>query len=169
MGPQTNHTEGGLFCGKGDMLIDTPSITQLSTVISQVAGPAFLLAAQAEFLDVLISRMDRVLDRSRALSVLSDDDPQVHLRTELPALKQRAVLLHRAIYWTVGSGVVTSLLVILAFLTAFFRFRHEVGAAIMFTIALTMFATALIVFAKEVKLGFSEVEQCIASSQRRGT
>jgi hypothetical protein len=151
------------------MLLDTPSINQLSTVISQVAGPAFLLAAQAEFLDVLISRMDRVVDRSRSLSVLSDDDPQASLRTELPALKQRAVLLHRAIYWTVGSGVVTSLLVILAFITAFFRFRHEVGAAIMFAIALTMFAAALIAFAREVKLAFSEVEQCIAASRPRRT
>ncbi|MBY0225960.1 MAG: DUF2721 domain-containing protein [Hyphomicrobium sp.] len=110
------------------MPLDTPSINQLSTVISEVAGPAFLLAAQAEFLDVLISRMDRVVDRSRSLSVLSDDDPQANLRTELPVLKRRAVLLHRAIYWTVGSGVVTSLLVILAFATAMFRFRHEVGA-----------------------------------------
>jgi hypothetical protein len=151
------------------MLLDTPSINQLSTVISQVAGPAFLLAAQAEFLDVLISRMDRVVDRSRSLSVLSDDDPQVNLRTELPALQQRAGLLHRAIYWTVGSGVVTSLLVILAFLTAFFRFRHEVGAAIMFTIALAMFAAALIVFAREVKLAFSEVDQIIATSRSHVT
>jgi hypothetical protein len=151
------------------MLLDTPSINQLSTVISQVAGPAFLLAAQAEFLDVLISRMDRVVDRSRELSLLSDDDPQAHLQTELPTLKQRAVLLHRAIYWAVGSGVVTSLLVILAFITAFFRFRHEVGAAIMFAIALTMFAAALIVFAREVKLAFSEVEQCIAASRSHST
>lgn len=151
------------------MLLDTPSIDQLSTVISQVAGPAFLLAAQAEFLDVLISRMDRVVDRSRTLSVPSDDDPYEHLRTELPALKKRAVLLHRAIYWTVGSGVVTSLLVILAFMTAFFRFRHEVGAAIMFTVALAMFAAALILFAREVKLAFSEVDQIMAASGSPGT
>ena len=34
------------------MLINTPSIEQLSTVISQVTGPAFLLAAEAQLLAV---------------------------------------------------------------------------------------------------------------------
>jgi len=145
------------------MELEAPSISQLSTVISQVAGPAFLLAAEAEFVGVLVSRLDRVVDRSRFLKALSDDDPQVSLRSELPTLHKRAVCLHRSIYWTVGSGIVTSLLVILAFTTAMLHFKHEYGAAIMFTVALTMFAAALIAFAREIRLAFSEVEQFSAS------
>jgi hypothetical protein len=141
------------------MVLDTPSILQLSTVISQVAGPAFLLAAEAQFVQVLVSRLDRVIDRARYLRSLDDGDPQVPLRSELPTLRRRAVLLHRSIYWTVGSGVVTSLLVILAFLTAMLHLQHEYGAAIMFTLSMAMFAFALIAFSKEIKLAFLEVEQ----------
>ena len=75
----------------------------------------------------------------------------------------KAVILHRSIYWTVGSGIVTSLLVILAFAAAMLHFKHEYGAAIMFTVALTMFSAALIAFAREIRLAFSEVEQFAAS------
>jgi hypothetical protein len=47
------------------MLSDTPSVTQLSQVIGQVTAPAFLLGAVAAFTSVLISRMNRIIDRSR--------------------------------------------------------------------------------------------------------
>lgn len=48
------------------MLPETPSVTQLSQVIAQVTAPAFLLGAVAAFISVLISRMNRVIDRSQA-------------------------------------------------------------------------------------------------------
>ena len=155
--------DGSLLRERPQMELDAPSISQLSTVISQVAGPAFLLAAEAEFVGVLVSRLDRVVDRSRFLRALSDSDPEVKLRSELPTLHKRAVCLHRSIYWTVGSGIVTSLLVILAFATAMLHFKHEYGAAMMFALALTMFTAALIAFAREIRLAFSEVEQFSAS------
>jgi hypothetical protein len=43
----------------------------------------------------------------------------------MPTLHQRAVFLQRAIYWSVGSGIVTSPFVILAFATAMLHFKHE--------------------------------------------
>jgi len=41
------------------MLSDTPSVTQLSQVITQVTAPSFQLGAVAAFTSVLISRMKR--------------------------------------------------------------------------------------------------------------
>ena len=41
------------------MYPDTPSVSQLSQVISQAAAPAFLLGALAAFIAVLISRLNR--------------------------------------------------------------------------------------------------------------
>jgi Protein of unknown function (DUF2721) len=55
-------------------LPDTPTATQLSQVISQVTAPAFLLGAVAAFVSVLISRMNRIIDRSQALNAIADDD-----------------------------------------------------------------------------------------------
>lgn len=140
------------------MIIDTPSIEHLSNVISQVAGPAFLLAAEAQLLSVLVSRLDRIVDRSRALADLSDEDAQAHRKMELPILRRRAVLVHRSIYWGVASCVVTCFLVIVAFASALLRLRHEYGAALLFMVAMALFTAALIAFAKEVKLGYSEID-----------
>lgn len=142
------------------MQLDVLTIAQLSMVISQITAPAFLLAAEAEFLAVLVSRMDRIVDRSRTISTISaDESARAHLKAELPILRRRAVLMHRAIFWTVASGVVTSLLVILGFVTAFLHARHEYGAAIMFIIALGLFTAALISFGLEVRLAISEVDR----------
>ena len=103
------------------MLINTPSIEQLSNVISQVTGPAFLLAAEAQLLSVLVSRLDRIVDRARSI-VQTDGDSaaQVHLKAELPILRKRGLLMHHAMYWGVASCIVTSVLVILSFAAAYF-------------------------------------------------
>ncbi len=46
------------------MLTDTPSVTQLSHVISPSAAPAFLLGALGAFIAILISRLNRIVDRT---------------------------------------------------------------------------------------------------------
>lgn len=140
------------------MLVEAPNIEQLANVITQVTGPAFLLAAEAQLLSVLISRLDRIVDRSRELSELGEEDAKAHLKIELPILRKRAVLVHRSIYWGVASCVVTSFLVIIAFGAALFRLRHEYGAAMLFVTAMALFTAALIAFAREVKLGYSEID-----------
>lgn len=140
------------------MLLETPSLEQLSNVISQVTGPAFLLAAEAQLLAVLVARLDRIVDRSRALSALGDDDPRVHLKAELPILRRRAKLMHRAIHWGVASCIVTSLLVIVGFVSALLHVQHEYGAGVMFAAAMALFTAALIAFWREIALGFSEID-----------
>jgi hypothetical protein len=56
------------------MLPDTPSVSQLSHVISQSAAPAFLLGAIAAFIAILISRLNRIIDRTIVLNGISDAD-----------------------------------------------------------------------------------------------
>jgi hypothetical protein len=55
------------------MLPDTPSVTQLSQVITQITAPSFLLGAVAAFISVLVARMNRIIDRSQALNAISDE------------------------------------------------------------------------------------------------
>lgn len=148
------------------MLYYSPSIEQLSTVISQVTGPAFLLAAEAQLLAVLVSRLDRLVDRSRQLDG-ADDESRAHLKAELPLLRTRATLIHRAIYWGVGSCIATSILVIFGFAAAFFHLRHEYGAGFLFGLAMILFTAALVAFARELQLGFSEIEGNFKPRQKR--
>jgi Protein of unknown function (DUF2721) len=88
---------------------DTPSVSQLSQVIAQAIAPAFILGALAAFISLLNLRMNHVVDRPQTLNAIGGNDPaRVHLKTDLPRLKQRAVLLTRAILYASISALACS-------------------------------------------------------------
>jgi uncharacterized membrane protein YgcG len=138
---------------------DTPSVSQLSQVIAQAIAPAFILGALAAFISLLILRMNRVVDRSQTLNAIGGDEPaRVHLKTDLPRLKQRAVLLNRAILYAAISAIFATLLVMVAFVSAFFGIRHERGIAVIFIVTLGFFAASLINLARETRIALHEFD-----------
>jgi len=141
------------------MLSDTPSITQLSQVIGQVTAPAFLLGAVAAFTSVLISRMNRIIDRSQTLNAIRDDDAsKAHLKSDIPRLKRRAALLNSAILFSTVSAIITSLLVIVAFVCAFYNMPHEYAVALLFVVALGFFTVSLVYLAREARIALNELD-----------
>jgi len=141
------------------MLPDTPSVTQLSQVIAQITAPSFLLGAVAAFISVLVARMNRIIDRSQALNAIDDDDTsKARLKTDIPRLKRRATLLNKAILFSTLSAIVTSLLVIVAFVCAFYNLQHEYGVAVLFIVALTFFTLSLVNLAREARIGLHEFD-----------
>jgi hypothetical protein len=138
------------------MLIDTPTATHLSQVISQVTAPAFLLGAVAAFVSVLIGRMNRIVDRLQTLHATIDDDVSA-VHPGVPHLERRAVLLNKAITLSTISAIVTSLLVILAFVCSFFQFRHEYGVALLFVVALSFFTLSLVDLVREARLSLHDL------------
>ena len=139
------------------MLKEMLTSDQLALVISQAAAPAFLLGAVASFLSVLVSHMSRIVDRARAINAIPDDDAKrIHLKEHLPELHFRAKLIIRSIYWSVGSGIAACLLMIVAFMTAYFGARHEPAAAFLFTISLILFTLSLIAFARELRVALDQ-------------
>ena len=141
------------------MISETPSVSQLSQVISQAIAPAFLLGALAAFISLLILRMNRVVDRSQALNAIGGDDPaRVHLKTDLPRLKQRSVLLNKAILYASISAIFATLLVMVAFVSAFFGIQHERGIAVLFVVTLGFFAATLVNLARETWIALHEFD-----------
>jgi hypothetical protein len=141
------------------VITDTPSVSQLSQVISQAVAPAFILGALAAFTSVLILRMNRVVDRSQALNAIGGDDPaRVHLKSDLPRMKRRAMLLNNAILFASISAVFATLLVIVSFVSAFFGIQHERGIAVLFVVTLGFFAAALINLARETRIALHEFD-----------
>src|SRR5438445_5411226 len=139
--------------------MDTPTVSQLSQVISQAAAPAFLLGAVAAFIAVLISRLNRIIDRTILLNGIPDDDTvKSRLKADLPRLMRRAAMMNRALFWAVISSVSVTLLVIVAFASALFQIQHERGVAVLFLISLGSFAISLIDFAREVRIALSEFD-----------
>ena len=141
------------------MITDTPSVSQLSHVISQAAAPAFLLGALAAFIALLINRLNRIVDRTVVLNGIPDDDTvRNRLKADLPRLMRRAAMINRAIFWAVVASIAVAILIIVAFLTAFFQLQHERGVAIFFMISLGAFTVSLIDFAREIRIALSEFD-----------
>jgi hypothetical protein len=141
------------------MITETPSVNQLSQVISQAAAPAFLLGALAAFISVLISRLNRIIDRTIMLNgIPAEDTVRSRLKADLPRMMWRATLVNRAILWAVIGSIAVAVLVIVAFASAFFQIQHEVGVAVLFMISLSAFTLSLIDFAREVRIAVSELD-----------
>jgi uncharacterized protein DUF2721 len=135
------------------MFPETPTVSQLSHVIMQAAAPAFLLGALAAFIAVLISRLNRIIDRTVVLNAIADDDPvKSRLKADLPRLLRRAAMLNRAIFWAVIGSIAITLLVIVAFGSALLQFQHERGVAVLFMVALSAFTVSLVDFARRFEL-----------------
>ncbi len=141
------------------MIPEMPTVSQLSQVISQAAAPAFLLGALAAFIAVLISRLNRVIDRTITLNAIADSDAaRSRLKVDIPRLMLRAVMLNRAIFWAVIGSITITLMVIVAFVSAFFQIQHERGVALLFMVALVAFFVSLVDFAREVRIALSEFD-----------
>ena len=141
------------------MISETPSVSQLSQVISQAAAPAFLLGALAAFIAVLVSRLNRIIDRTIVLNAIADDDTaKSRLKADIPRLMRRAAIVNRAILWAVIGSIAVTVLVIVAFMSAFFEVQHERGVAVLFMIALGAFTVSLVDFAREVRIAVSEFD-----------
>jgi uncharacterized membrane protein YgcG len=138
---------------------DTPSVSQLSQVIAQAIAPAFILGALAAFISLLILRMNRVVDRSQTLNAIGGDDPaRVHLKSDLPRMKRRAMLLNNAVLFASISAIFATLMVMVAFVSAFFGIQHERGIAVLFIFTLGFFAAALVNLARETRIALHEFD-----------
>jgi Protein of unknown function (DUF2721) len=140
-------------------VLPDPSVSQLSQVITQAIAPAFLLGALAAFVSVLTLRMNRVVDRSQMLNSIDDaDQPRAHLKADLPRMRHRAILLNNATLFATLSAISATLLVMVAFVSAFFGIQHERGIAVLFVITLGFFAAALVDFARETRIALHEFD-----------
>ena len=134
-------------------------LNHLSQIISHATAPAFLLGAVAGFVSILIARLNGIIDRVRNLNLIAEDEsPRARLKADIPRLKRRASLLNAGIRFALVSGICTTLLVVLAFGSAFAGLRHEPVAAILFMVALGLLGAALFNFAREVWIGLNEFD-----------
>lgn len=136
-----------------------PSADHIAQVMSQATAPAFVLGAVAAFIAILLGRLTLVIDRIRSLYDIADDDAfRAHLKADIPRLRQRAKLLNSATYLALFSGMCTAFLLVIGFLSAFFRLQHEYGAGALFIVAIALLGMSLFRFAQEVRMGISEAD-----------
>lgn len=126
-------------------------IDQLSTVISHATAPAFMLGAVAAFLSILISRLERIVDKNRALR--STDAAAVDPSGAIAAsFSRRMALLSRAIYFAVLSALATAALLIGAFVAALSGVAHARFIALMFAVSLALLMASLVELTREIRI-----------------
>jgi uncharacterized membrane protein YgcG len=135
-------------------MLETPPPSQLSQVISQSIAPAFVLGAVASFISVLVTRLNRIIDRCRLVDGHDQNrgSPDLVGVVDISRLNARAELINRAILWAVGSALSTLLLMIVAFISAFFELPHERGVGFLFLVALVLFGASLTYFGREIRI-----------------
>jgi hypothetical protein len=108
---------------------------------------------------MLITRMARVVDRAHALEHMDEQDRRAGLKALIPVLRRRAELIHYALGFSILSGIVTALLVVLAFIGALLNFQLETPVATLFIISLLFFVAALFAVAMEVVIALAQLRE----------
>jgi hypothetical protein len=131
-----------------------PNAALLQAMFAQAAAPAFLLGGIAAFISVLMSRTTALMMQIRSLNELTDSDLR---KGEAPFLLRRAVLLHRATYMALLSGIATTLLLLVMAVFTIIGAQHYYGAGLLFAVAVVLFALSLYNFTIEVRIALREL------------
>ena len=110
-----------------------------------------MLGAMAAFLSILISRLERIADKNRALR--SSDGPAVDPSGAMASsFSRRMELLSRAIYFAVLSALATAALLIGAFVAALSGVGHGRFIALMFAVSLGLLMASLVELTLEIRV-----------------
>ena len=133
----------------------TPNFSDPAQVIQLAIGPVFLLTAVAGTLNVLATRIGRIIDRARTLEArLEGARPEEaeELHELLRVLSRRATFVNRAIGLSVTCGLLVALVVAALFVSNSLSIDLAAPITITFVIALLSLAAGLIYFLREVIL-----------------
>jgi hypothetical protein len=131
----------------------THHVTSIAQVIQLAVAPVFLLTGVGATLNVLASRIGRIIDRARIMEdqlTRASGDAAIDIRARLATLSTRARLVNRAIGLSVLSGILVSLVVAALFVSAAFQIDLAMPIAVAFVTALLCLAAAFIYFLREV-------------------
>src|SRR5689334_4156657 len=128
-------------------------VVTLAQVIQLAVAPVFLLAGVGTTLNVLATRIGRIIDRARIMEeqlLMADAVASADLHARLKILSKRATLINRAIALCVMCGLLVSLVVASLFLSSSLKIDLTAPIAVAFVVALLCLASAMIYFLREI-------------------
>ncbi len=148
-------------------LNEGPDIAHL---IQVALTPIFMISAIGVTLNVLTSRMARIVDRARAMEdqlARSDPNERRDLPGMLQALSRRSGYINAAITLITISALAIALVVVMLFVNAFVRWELSAFIAILFIVSMLSLAAALLAFLIEVRIATATVQIGIQAAQRQ--
>jgi len=144
----------------------------IAHLIQVALTPIFLISAIGVTLNVLTSRLARIVDRARAMErdlCMPDYKPDGRdLHAALGVLARRARFINAAITLITLSALFIALVVVMLFVNAFLRWDLTVFIACMFILSMLSLAAALLSFLIEVRIATKSLRIGIEAASRQG-
>ena len=137
-----------------------PDSDRLAQIFSQATAPTFFLGAIAGFISLMASRLTGVIDRTRELNAIPEDDQtRNHLKVDLDRLRRRARLLNSGIVASLRGGLCAIALLTVLFVTEFLGFKYAYGASVLFVLATFFMGLALFRFSQEASISLNQYDE----------
>lgn len=137
-----------------------PSIVDISQAIQLSIAPVFLLVGIAGFINAFVSRLSRVVDRSRHLEELlqeADGEMREDALRELCILDRRARLVYVGITLGIATALLVCILIVIMFVEAFLGANHALLVGGLFVAAMLSLIGTLVSFLREVFLAITSL------------
>ena len=148
-----------------------PQAGDVAHLIQVALTPIFLISAIGVTLNVLTSRLARIVDRARAMEdVVCQPGYQPagrDLHAALGVLARRARYINAAITLITLSALFIALVVVMLFVNAFAHWELSAFIAIMFILSMLSFAAALTSFLIEVRIATTTLQIGIEAASRQ--
>jgi hypothetical protein len=148
-----------------------PQATDVARLIQVALTPIFLISAIGVTLNVLTSRLARIVDRARVMEgEVCRPDYQAgarDLHAALGVLARRARYINAAITLITISALFIALVVVMLFVNAFAHWELSAFIAIMFILSMLAFAAALTAFLIEVRIATNTLTIGIEAASRQ--
>jgi hypothetical protein len=139
------------------MFESTPdlSVSTVAEIVRLALAPVFLLSGIGAFLNVLASRLSRIVDRSREVGstvLVSRSEEHDRSVSDLKILDRRMSLINWATGLAVTSAILTCLVVILLFAASLIRTRLGTEIAWLFIASMLSIGGAFVAFLVETTI-----------------
>lgn len=141
-------------------MLEGPYLSTVSATIQAAIAPVFLLAGIGAFLNVMVGRLARIVDRARQIE-------QLHPRStgpehdrhvwELRLISRRISVINTAIFLCVTSALAICAVVALLFVSRLANLHVGALVAISFILSMGLLMAGLIYFLVEVRMSRSAV------------
>lgn len=140
--------------------MEGPFLSTVSATIQAAIAPVFLLAGVGAFLNVMVGRLARIVDRARQIE-------QLHPRStgpehdrhvwELRLIDKRISVINNAIFLCVSSALAICIVVALLFVSRLANLHVGAFVAVAFIVSMGLLMAGLVYFLVEVRMSLKAV------------
>ncbi len=148
----------------------TASVETIASVIQLAIAPVFLLAGIGGILNVMSSRLGRIVDRARVIEVLisseQHDEHRSILTGEASLLWNRVRLINWAIRMSVSAALLVCLVIVTLFISEFLPTSLAILIAGLFIGAMMLMIIGLILLLVEVSVSTQRLREGMVEKYR---